>query len=76
MIKKIACYFVYNRFKSSTLFGTHTLLDQSFRVLQLPTHLCNFVWLEALTMLINNPINIYLINLKAFLCRVLFIKYL
>ena len=26
-------------FKSSVLFGTHTLLDKSFRVLQLPTHL-------------------------------------
>ena len=32
------------RFKSSVLFGTHTLLDKSFRVLrilQLPTHLTN-----------------------------------
>ena len=29
------------RFKSSVLFGTHTLLDKSFRVLQLPTHLFN-----------------------------------
>ena len=29
------------RFKSSVLFGTHTLLDQSFRVLHLPTHLSN-----------------------------------
>ena len=28
-------------FKSSALFGTHTLLDKSFRVLQLPTHLSN-----------------------------------
>ena len=27
------------RFKSSVLFGTHTLLDKSLRVLQLPTHL-------------------------------------
>ena len=27
------------RFKSSVLFGTHTLLDKSFRVLQLSTHL-------------------------------------
>ena len=26
------------RFNSSALFGTHTLLDKSFRVLQLPTH--------------------------------------
>ena len=29
------------RFKSSVLFGTHTLLDKSLRVLQLPTHLSN-----------------------------------
>ena len=29
------------RFKASVLFGTHTLLDKSFRVLQLPTHLSN-----------------------------------
>ena len=29
------------RFKSSVLFGIHTLLDKSFRVLQLPTHLSN-----------------------------------
>ena len=28
-------------FKSSVLLGTHTLLDKSFRVLQLPTHLYN-----------------------------------
>ena len=29
------------RFKSSVLFGTHTLLDKSLRVLQRPTHLSN-----------------------------------
>ena len=29
------------RFKSSALFVTHTLLDKSLRVLQLPTHLPN-----------------------------------
>ena len=29
------------RFKSSVLFGIHTLLDKLFRVLQLPTHLSN-----------------------------------
>ena len=29
------------KFKSSVLFGTHTLLDKSLRVLQLPTHLSN-----------------------------------
>ena len=29
------------RFKSFVLFGTHTLLDKSFRVLQLPKHLPN-----------------------------------
>ena len=27
------------RFKSSILYGTHTLLDKSLMVLQLPTHL-------------------------------------
>ena len=27
------------RFKSSILFETHTLLDKSLRVLQLPTHI-------------------------------------
>ena len=27
------------RFKSSVLFGTHTLLDKSLRVLRLPTYL-------------------------------------
>ena len=27
------------RFKSSVFYGTHTLLDSSLRVLQLPTHL-------------------------------------
>ena len=29
------------RFKSSVLFGMHTLLDKSIRVLQLPKHLSN-----------------------------------
>ena len=29
------------RSKSSDLFGKHTLLDKSFRVLQLPAHLSN-----------------------------------
>ena len=29
------------RFKSSVLFGTHTSLDKSLRVSQLPTHLSN-----------------------------------
>ena len=29
------------RFKSSVLFGIHTLLDKSFRVMQLPAHLSN-----------------------------------
>ena len=28
-------------FKSSVLFGAHTLLDMSLRLLQLPTHLSN-----------------------------------
>ena len=34
MLKKLS-------FKSSVLFGTHTLLDKSLRVLRLPTHLSN-----------------------------------
>ena len=29
------------RFKSSVLFGMHTLLDKLFRVLQLQTHISN-----------------------------------
>ena len=29
------------RFKSTVLFGTHTLLEKSFRVLQFQTHLSN-----------------------------------
>ena len=29
------------RFKSSVLFGTHTLLDRSLRILQRPAHLSN-----------------------------------
>ena len=29
------------RFKSSVLFGMHTLLDKSIRVLRLPKHLSN-----------------------------------
>ena len=29
------------RFKSSVLIETHTLLDKSLRVLQIPTHLSN-----------------------------------
>ena len=29
------------RFKSYVICGTHALLDKSFRVLQLPTHLSN-----------------------------------
>ena len=31
------------RFNSSFLFGTHTFLDDSLRVLQLPTHLSNLI---------------------------------
>ena len=30
-----------HRFKSFVLFGIHTLLDESFRVLQHPAHLSN-----------------------------------
>ena len=29
------------KFKSSVLFGTHTFLDNSLRVLKLPAHLSN-----------------------------------
>ena len=29
------------RFESSVLFGTHTLLDKSLRVLKLPAHISN-----------------------------------
>ena len=36
----------------------------------------HFVWLEALTLLLNNPINILLINPNIILDHVLFIKYL
>ena len=35
------CIDMYCIFKSSVLFGTHTLLDKSLRVLQLPTDLSN-----------------------------------
>ena len=31
------------RFKSSDLFGTHTLLDKSLRLLRFPTHLSNCI---------------------------------
>ena len=31
------------RFNSTVLFGTHTFLDQSLRVLQLPTDLSNLI---------------------------------
>ena len=31
------------RFKSSVLFGRHTLLDKSLRVLQLPAHLSDLI---------------------------------
>ena len=41
-------------FKSTVLFGTHTLLDKSLRVLQLPTHL------PSLTALSNSFWQIYL----------------
>ena len=35
------------RFKSSVLFGTLTLLDESFTVLQLPTHLSNLPTMDS-----------------------------
>ena len=34
------------RDESSVLFRTHTLLDKSFRLLQLPTHLSNLTMNE------------------------------
>ena len=34
------------RFKASVLYGIHTLLDKSFRLLQLPTHLPNLTETE------------------------------
>ena len=36
----------------------------------------HFVWLDPLAMLINNPINIFLINPNIILCYLPFIKYL
>ena len=36
----------------------------------------HFVWLDPLTRPVNNPINIYLMNLSITLYHVLFIKYL
>ena len=52
------------RFKFFVLFGTHTLLDKPLSIIQFSTHLTNlttnFVWLEALTKLVNNAISIYL----------------
>ena len=36
----------------------------------------HFVWLDALTMPVNNPINIFLINPNIILYHVPFIKYL
>ena len=35
------------RFKSSVSFRTHTLLDKSLRVLQLPTHLSNLTNIDT-----------------------------
>ena len=35
------------RFKSSLLFGIHTLLDKSLRVLQAPAHLSNLTAANA-----------------------------
>ena len=37
----IKFYILHFTFKSYVLFGIHTLLDKSFRVLQLPAHLSN-----------------------------------
>ena len=34
-------------FKSSVLFGTHTLLDKSLRVLQIPTYLSNLTRVDS-----------------------------
>ena len=35
------------RFKSSVLFETHTLLDKSLRVLQLPKHLSSLLQMDS-----------------------------
>ena len=35
------------RFKPSVLFGTHTLLDESLRVLQFSTHLSNLTQIDS-----------------------------
>ena len=35
------------RYKSSALFGIHNLLDKSFRLLQLPTHLSNLTAIDS-----------------------------
>ena len=42
-VNSFVCVTMLNtfRFKSSALFGIHTLLDKSVRVLQLPTRLSN-----------------------------------
>ena len=40
-IIEIITMFIKNNFKSAVLFGTHTLLYKSLRVIQLPTHLSN-----------------------------------
>ena len=64
-------------FKSPVLFGTHTLLDtlsHTLRVLQLPTH---FIWLEALTPIVNNTIKFFNIPKHYFILYFdSFIKYL
>ena len=38
------------RFKSSVLFGTHTLLDKSLRVLQLATNLSKLTYCKRIIM--------------------------
>ena len=35
------------KFKSSVSFGTHTLLDKSSRVLQVPTHLSRLITIDS-----------------------------
>ena len=39
------------RVESSVLFGIHTLLDKSFRVLQIPVHMSNLTKMDMMMMM-------------------------
>ena len=39
------------KFKSFVLLGTHTLLDKSIRILQLPTHLSIYLQVDSIEIL-------------------------